>query len=117
MDHPDRAVELLKKGQKAVVLFTKGKKFNSNSTGYSGNWNVAQEFSHVIVYYRDAPKKSGGQIYIGEFTQFGEPIQPEANPDLKSIEFKNFEYKGHTTGSMWDFTGIHARRFCYVEGQ
>jgi hypothetical protein len=116
MNMPMGAANLLKKGQCAIVLFTKGNMFNSAPTGHSGNWSAAREFSHVIVYQRVPPNTCGGDIYIGQFTHFGDPIEPEQNQDLSSIHFENLSYKGHTDGSLWDFTGKHARRFCYVDG-
>jgi len=117
MKNPDRAVNLLKRGQRAIVLFTTGGMFNNKPTGFSGNWSAVRDFSHVIVYHRVPSNTLGGDIYIGEFTHFGPPIQPEQNLNLRSVHFQNFSCKGHTDGSWWDFTQKKPPNFCYVEGK
>lgn len=65
-----KAKTLLKPGETALVVFTKGPRFEfrSNGSGETGNWKIdpRRSFSKVIIYRR-RPEQRGNEIYIADY--------------------------------------------------
>jgi hypothetical protein len=76
----DHASDLLRNDESAVVIFTRGSKFKfeKSGKGYSGNWliNPNHKFDRVIIYYRPEDRRSGAELYTGDFKDIGAPIEP-----------------------------------------
>ena len=68
--------DVISPDQQAVVVFSRGGKFSfdSHGSGETGNWIVNPEIlknvEKVLVYLRKPEVKSGGRIYIGDYTGY-----------------------------------------------
>jgi hypothetical protein len=116
------AKNLLKKGETAVVIFTKDIQFfrKPDGTGSSGNWimNRHRIADRVILYCRKHPR-STADIYLADFVPptnttdcYGNPVPPNESPRVV-VHFAGCSHVGQTRKNWYQFadTGTNPIRW------
>jgi len=119
---PDHARDLLKDGESAVVIFTKGSKFqksDSEGNGHSGNWRIDPNhtFDKVIIYFRPKDRLAGAELFVGQFVEIDKPIKPDTAEILSTrhaVYFKNLTSVGETDVNFHQFKGNKRNDFCFI---
>lgn len=119
---PDHAIDLLKSGETAVMIFTRGDKFyfdKTTGTGFSGNWKIRRDsLDRVIIYHRPRDWNHGAEIYVGKFekplAEAIEPATPKERKERRRINFSNLKHVGTTEVNFREFTGNYRRDFCFI---
>ncbi len=95
--------DLVKPGETAVAIFTRGGRFvvQSDGRGYTGNWviNPGKRLNKVIIYKRDQ-NGTQNEIYVGTPIEI---IEPEESGRRK-IEMADIKFAGTTTLNWNEFT-------------
>ncbi len=110
-----KAKDLVKTDQLAVVIFTKGPHFvhDALGNGETGNWvvdeNVIDKVDKVIVYLRDE-KAGTNRIFLGNYS--GLRKSPEAN--RHTIRFSRLTEVGTTSSNWNDFADSGQNPVSYV---
>lgn len=67
-----KARDLVKAGESAVAIFTRGGRFvlREDGTGYTGNWVISprKKIDKVIIYKRD-PNRNNHEVFIGTLVE------------------------------------------------
>jgi len=98
------AKDVLPRGEKAVVVFTRGEKLGFDDEGYggTGNWKTPlaklEQVEKVIIYLREKGQ-SGGQIYVGNYVGYA----PSPEADRVIIYFSHLKEIGSTISNWPDF--------------
>jgi len=98
------AKDVLPRGEKAVVVFTRGEKLGYDDEGYggTGNWKTTlaklEQVEKVIIYLREKGQ-SGGQIYVGNYVGYA----PSPEADRVIIYFSHLKEIGSTISNWPDF--------------
>jgi hypothetical protein len=105
----DRALDLLAPDESAVVLFTRGSKFEKSGegSGSTGNWvfKPREDLDRVIVYnqLRDG-RQPDAEIWIADYVTAVASNQP----DRFVVHFKDAYFAGRA-GSKWrEFADTYA---------
>lgn len=116
MQYCSRASELIRNGQKAIVLFSCGDKFryDAHGNGESGNWKVdlnkIQQVKKVIIYLREKGQ-AGGRIFVGNYAG----LTPSNEEGRQVIFITQLEEVCTTTRNWWEFSGSGPNPVCYLK--
>ena len=114
------ARDLVKANKSAVVIFTRGDKFDFDKSGdgYSGNWLIRRvQLDFVIIYCRPKERSEGAEIYIGNFVRIDPAIKPKSHEERmlrRSVRFTNLKRVGETDFNFHQFTGTKRNSFCFI---
>jgi hypothetical protein len=112
------ASDLLNRKEFAVVIYTNGDKLHKTGKGFSGNWviNPNHRLEKVIIYYRKDNRKSGAELYVGDFQKIGTPLEPDTQKNLETrhaVYFTNLKPVGETEVNFHQFTETKRNSFCF----
>ena len=111
------AKEILKSGERALVVFTRGPHFQHdvNGNGVSGNWIVSDLrlslVNRIIIYLRNESTFES-HIFIGNYEGW------ESSPELqrKIIKFSKLKEVGRSTANWIEFGGRWRSPTFYIDG-
>lgn len=91
-----KARDFIKPGETAMVIFTRGGRFevNADHTGSTGNWVIDpnRKIDRVIVYHRNETANTN-MLYIGSLVQ----AEKTTENDRYNIRLAHIQYIGETT--------------------
>ncbi len=97
------AREVIKAGESAVALFTRGAHFvlHQDGSGYTGNWVIDsnRRVDKIIIYQRDT-KDNQHKVYVGEPVE----IIESGEKGRRQIKMADVRFVGTTTCNWNDFT-------------
>src|SRR5260370_765802 len=98
-----KARELVKAGESAVAIFTRGGRFVllQDGTGYTGNWkiNPRKKIDKVIIYKRD-PNGNNHEVFVGTLVE----IVNSEEEGRRQINMADIRPAGTTTHNWNEFT-------------
>lgn len=96
------ATSLLKRGEKAIVIFTHGKYFKKNrdGSGSTGHWLIDEkrQATRVVIYNRT---HSGNQVYVARRVA----VTPSKVPGRFVLQLNDVRYYGSTYFNWLQFSG------------
>lgn len=108
------AQSLLKAGQTAVAVFTRGRNLNLNAdgTGTTGNWKVRGDLDvdKVIIYHRR--DQYSNEIYLADFDGV-----TEAGEGRRTIHFVNASLKDSTEKTWSEFAEASQNPVKYIQAE
>src|SRR5262245_1978406 len=119
LQHP---LELLRSGESALAVFTRGSHFhvNADGTGATGLWDVrakrVKTVDRVIVYRQ---VKTGGEIWIGTLADVEGPIDVAPHSDGRAkrrrhrLLLSDIKLVGQTDKTWPDFVAGGSRQIRY----
>jgi hypothetical protein len=110
-----KARDLLKNGESAVVLFTRGARFTvkANGSGSSGNWRIGANRNpdKVIVYHR-LGSANDNEVFIANWVG----IKDSSEENLSVIMFDKCKSAGPTTLNWFKFAEGGTQAVRYLDG-
>ena len=107
------AYELLKSGEKALVVFTKGQHLidHGNGTGSTGWWKIdkTRKFDRIIVYHRKGEDHTVNAVSTGK--PHGTPRRSNGRSMLDMVDLK---VAGSTTSDWPDFADTFQKEIRYL---
>jgi hypothetical protein len=103
----EKAKDLVKFGEKAVVLFTRGPHLviNPDGTGSTGNWVINEDtlngIDKVIIYKRDEINGKN-VVFLGDYQN----CNPSDEPRRLILTFTNMQEAGLTHSNWIEFGGV-----------
>ncbi len=98
-----KARDLLKKGETAIIFFTRGKHvhINPDGTGTTGYWrlNPKRKVKRVIIYKRESTT-SDNEVYVADHAGFSTPD----DEGRYTILLRNMKHVGVTRKNWTEFT-------------
>jgi hypothetical protein len=102
-----KAYEVLKPGETAVAIFTRGERFKlkKDGSGSTGNWVISQrrKTDKVIIYKQD-PERGQHEIYVGLPVE----IIDSDEEGRREVRMRNVELVGTTSNNWNEFTETKA---------
>lgn len=110
-----KAEELVKPGETAVVVFTRGDQmsFDQQGEGKSGNWKVdpkSLEGCDKVIIYKRGVSVDDNRVYIGEYMG----IEPSPELGRFIIFFSKLVDVGRSTSNWLQFGGGSGGAFFYI---
>ena len=99
----DRATSLLKPGETAVALLTRGPhlELRPDGTGSSGNWKMKPRDRDKVIIYRELPgtDEPRADIYVADYVD----TVPSPDPSRQVVRFRECKSVGTTDQKWSDF--------------
>ena len=108
------AYELLKSGERAIVVYTDGLNFtdHGNGTGSTGWWGIGkkQKFDRVIVYRRKGEDITDNDVYTGNMDKKEGPNKHERY----KLHMTDFKLAGETASDWRVFADTFSKEIRYL---
>jgi hypothetical protein len=102
MGNITKASDLLRVGEVALVLFTRGPLFDlrADGSGSTGNWKLDPDFrsDRVIIYLRKGDAATN-DVYMGDF----ESVRHSTERNRLVVTFRNMSRVGATDSNWFQF--------------
>lgn len=110
-----KAKELVRPGEKAIAVFTRGDQFtyDQHGEGKTGNWKVNPkrlEGCDKVIIYKRGGSPDDNRVYIGNYMG----IEPSPEPDRLIIFFSKLVDAGRSTSNWVQFGGGSGGAFFYI---
>ena len=116
------AADLVRPGECALVLFTRGSKFTQvGKKGETGNWVIdpARKVDWVIIYHRDGKNADGGAVWRGRPDGIIRAMPPSArHPGGKArycVSLVGLKFLGRVRESWRIFADSWSNPIRYIE--
>ena len=110
-----QAEELVKPGEKAIAVFTRGDQFSfdQQGDGKTGNWKVNPkrlEGCDKVIIYKRCSSADDNRVYICDYMG----VKPSPEPDRFIIFFTKLVDAGRSSSNWVQFGGGSGGAFFYI---
>lgn len=110
-----KAEELVKQGEKAIAVFTRGDQlsFDQQGDGKAGNWKVnpkSLEGCGKVIIYKRGGSADDNRVYKGDYMD----VEPSPEPGRFIIFFSKLVDAGRSTSNWVQFGGTRGGAFFYI---